>query len=383
MWVRYSNLFRLTGLVVLVLAIGWFETARPGGRSFSSLTGGIVTFDTVVRIGILTMVVVGLNLVMGYTGQASLGQAAFYALGAYGSAIFTTRASVLGFPAAIAGSWWWPWLLIVAAMLFTGAFAYLVGRPILRLKGHYLAMATLGLGVTVYIIFRENLGLSLNNLNLTGGYDGLHSIPRLAIGSFELWPVERYYYLVWGLAILVLALSLNIVNSRIGRALRAIHGSEIAAEAMGVDTAGLKVTALVVSAMFASLAGSLYAHYQAAVSPTPFNFAGSLELVVMAAVGGMATIWGAPIGVTLILVIQEFLRARLHLWIEGASGEIEVIVFGLILVLLMIFMPDGVSQGSGRLIRRLRGWSVEPQEDEEIEEVEPAAKTVAKPGTSL
>lgn len=346
-----GNIIGLVALSLLVLGIGWFETVQPGGKDFGDLTGGVITFDTIVRIGILTLVIVGLNLLMGYAGQASLGQAAFYGLGAYVSAILTTRANTLGLPPAIAESWWWPWLLMLAAMVLTGLFAYLVGKPILRLKGHYLAMATLGLGIVVYILFRENFGLRLNHLNLTGGYDGIHSIPRLRLGTLELWPVERYYYLVWLCAILGIILALNIVHSRLGRALRAIHGSEIAAEAMGVDTAQLKVIALVISAMYASLAGSLYAHFQAAVSPTPFNFNGSLELVVMAAVGGLSTIWGAPLGVTLILGIQELLRARLHLLFEGISSEVEVIAFGVILVVIMIFMPDGVLLGARRLFK--------------------------------
>jgi branched-chain amino acid transport system permease protein len=351
---KYGNLIGIITLVILVLLIGWFETAQPGGRDFADLTGGIITFDTVVRIGILTIVVVGLNLLMGYAGQISLGQAAFYGLGAYVSAIFVTRTDLLGLPAGLTAAWWWPWLLMGVAMVFTAIFAYLVGRPILRLKGHYLAMATLGLGIMVNILFRENFGFRLNEFNLTGGFDGIHSIPRLSLGSFELWPIERYYYLVWVVAIGSIVLALNIVNSRVGRAFRAIHGSEIAAETMGVDTAQFKVTALVISAMYASLAGSLYAHFQAAVSPTPFNFGGSLELVVMAAVGGMSTIWGAPFGVAFILSLRELLRSRLHLILEGAGGEHEIIAFGIILVVIMIFMPEGLVLGSRRLINKWR-----------------------------
>ena len=356
-WTRYKNAIGVAILVILVLLIGWFETAQPAGLDFADLSGGIVTFNTIVRIGILTIVVVGLNLLMGYAGQVSLGQAAFYAIGAYISAIFTTKAHLLGIPESISASWWWPWLLMIVAMLFTGLFAYLVGKPILQLKGHYLAMATLGLGIVVFILFRENFGIKPNNLNLTGGFDGIFDIPRLRIGGFELWPLTRYYYLVWFFAIVTIVLSLNIVNSRVGRALRAIHSSDLAAETMGVDTSEFKVWALVVSAMYASLAGSLYAHFQAALSPAPFSFIGSLELVVMAAAGGLASIWGAPLGVAFILIIEELLRARLHLLIEGASGEIETIAFGLILILLMIFMPDGIVKGTQRLVQK---WTAQP-----------------------
>lgn len=340
---RYGNLIGVLVLAVLVLVVGWFEMAQPGGMGFSDLTNGIIPFATMVRIGILTIVVVGLNLLMGYAGQISLGQAAFYGLGAYFSAAFTARADELGVPAGLASSWWWPWLLMILAMLVTGIFAYLVGRPILRLKGHYLAMATLGLGIMVYILFRE-----------TFGFDGIFGIPRLRIGGYEIWPIERYYYLVWSVAIATIVLSLNIVRSRVGRAFRAIHGGETAAETLGINTSQVKVVALVVSAMYASLAGSLYAHFQAAVSPTPFGFVGSLELVVMAAVGGMASIWGAPFGVAALLMLKELLRARMHLILEGAGGEHEIIAFGVILILIMIFLPDGVVVGVRGALERWR-----------------------------
>lgn len=329
-------------LSAIVIVIGWLEAVEPGGVDIAALTGGVITFDTMVRIGILTTVVVGLNVLMGYAGQVSLGQAAFFGLGAYFSAVLTTRASLIGVGSGVSGQWWWPWLLIVGGMLFTGGLAYVVGRPILRLRGHYLAMATLGLGVMINILFRENFGIALETKNITGGSDGLVGIPRLRIGSWSIWPVERFYYLVWLLAIVGILLALNMVRSRSGRALRALHSSDLAAETLGVDTARFKVRALVLSAMYASLAGSLFAHFRVAVSPTPFNFVGSLELVVMAAVGGMASVWGAPFGVAAVLVMRELVRTRLDLVIGGAGGEHEVVAFGVVLILIMIFAPEGV-----------------------------------------
>jgi len=347
----HRNEWGLLILALVVLLLGLFEIVQPGGRNVSSLTGNVITFNTLVRIGILTIVVVGLNVLMGYAGQVSLGQAAFYGLGAYISGILTTRAELLGIPGSVESSWWWPWLLMVLGMAFTGLFAFLVGRPILRLKGHYLAMGTLGLGIMIYILFRENLGFRASTINITGGFDGLVDIPRLRIGGFVLWPLSRYYFLVWLMALLSIALALNVVHSRVGRALRAIHGSEVAAEAMAVDTGDFKVRALVFSAVLASLAGSLYAHFQAAVSPGPFSFTGSLELVVMAAVGGLRNVWGAPLGVTVILVIEEFLRARGHRIFAGIGSEAEPVVFGLILILIMIFLPDGLTTSLRRLPR--------------------------------
>ena len=337
-------------LIVIILFIGWLEQTEPLGIGITELTFGIFTFNTVVRIGILTIVVVGLNILMGYAGQVSLGQAAFYGIGAYVSAIFTVQAKELGVPEALSNAWLWPWFLMVAGVLITGGFTWLIGKPILRLKGHYLGMATLGLGIMIFILFRENFAVRPSTVVITGGLDGLPDVPRLSIGNFELWPLNRYYYLVWFFGILAIIIGNNVVNSRVGRAMRAIHGSEIAAEVMGVDTAKFKLQALVMSTMMASLAGSLYVHFQAAVSPTPFDFVASLELVVMAATGGVGTIWGAPLGVTIILGIGEFLRANLHFL--GAGSEVEPIIFGLILILIMIFMPDGIAKQIRKLVDR-------------------------------
>lgn len=178
----HGNTVGVVLFAVVIAALGAVDLLRPGGVRFSDLTGRIVTMDTMVRIGILTIVVVGLNLLMGYAGQISLGQAGFYALGAYASGILTTLAQRHGILPGIADAWWWPWLAIVAGMILTGGFAYLVGRPILRLKGNYLAMATLGLGFIINILSGEFAPL-------TGGNDGLTEIPRLHIGGFLLWPI--------------------------------------------------------------------------------------------------------------------------------------------------------------------------------------------------
>jgi branched-chain amino acid transport system permease protein len=351
---RRGTVIGVSALSLVILLIGWLESATPGGVAIATLTGGVVTFETVVRIGIFTTVVVGLNLLMGYAGQVSLGQAAFFGLGAYFSAMFTTRADLFGIGAGISGQWWWPWLLIIGGMAFTGGLAYVVGRPILRLRGHYLAMATLGLGIMVSIAFRENLGFTLGDRDLTGGFDGIFGIPRLRIGSFDLWPITRYYYLVWLVAIAGILVGLNVVRSRSGRALRALHSNELAAETLGVDTARFKVRALVISAMYASLAGSLFAHFRVAVSPAPFGFTASLELVVMAAVGGLASVWGAPFGVAAVLVVRELLRTRLDVFVGGAGGQQEAVAFGILLVLIMMFMPDGVVARLRQVTRRWR-----------------------------
>ena len=346
-FLRHANVWGLVGLALLIAALGLIDVFRPLGLRFSDLTGRVVTMDTMIRIGILSIVVVGLNLLMGYAGQVSLGQAGFYALGAYASGILSTLASRHKLLIGVADRWWWPWLAIVAGMVLTGGFAYLVGRPILRLKGNYLAMATLGLGIIIHI-----LGGQFSEI--TGGYDGLTGIPRLSIGSFSLWPMQRYYFLVWAAAIASIVVALNIVNSRTGRALRAIHTSDVAASASGVDVERAKVQALVISAVFASLAGGLYAHFQSAVSPSPFSFRASVELVVMAAIGGLSSIWGAPLGVGLLFVIRDLIRSRMEDLLHIRGGEYELIIYGVILVTIMIFMPEGLTSGAVKALRGLR-----------------------------
>lgn len=279
-----------------------------------------------VLIGIYTIVVIGLCLLMGYAGQVSLGHAAFYGLGAYGSGILT---AYWGFPPL-------PALLIAA--LATALVAYVIGMITLRLKEHYLALATLGAGVIIYIFFNEQV-------NITGGPSGFSGIPYFSIGGLEFDTEESYYFLVWTFVMLAVIFARNMVNSRIGRALRALHGSEIAATCMSIPAFSYKVQIFVVSSIYASIAGSLYAHYITFISPSPFGFQASVEFVLMAAIGGLASIWGPLFGVSAVLLLTEFLRSVIPKLLPTAGGEYEIIFFGLILVLVMIFMPDGLTGG--------------------------------------
>lgn len=350
-WRCWDGIGLAVGVLLMVL-VGGLEAAHPLGLSLPRLTGGLLTLDLLIRAGIFTVVLVGLNLLMGYAGQVSLGQAAFYGMGAFCSAILTVRARALGIPSALSEAWWWPWAVMAVGAVGVGLLAYGIGRPVLRLRGHYLAMATLGLGIAVYILLRENLGLS--HLNLTGGFDGIQGIPRLRLGGLVLWPAWRYFLLVWTFAFGAILLGRNVVCSRVGRALRAIHGSEMAAESVGVEAPHYKALIFALSAGLAALGGSLYAHFQTTVIPATFGFGPSLELVVMSAVGGMASIWGAPFGALAVLLVQEILRTRLHLLIPNAQGEFEAIAFGLILVLIMLFLPEGLTVGGLRWLRRRR-----------------------------
>lgn len=316
-----SNLIGVACLSLLVLVLPLV---------FSGYRISIMVFIAI--FGIATM---GLCLLMGYAGQVSLGHAAFYGLGAYISGLLSTR---LG---------WTPWVTIILAAIATAAVAYVIGIPILKLKGNYLAMATLGLGIIVYI------GM-LELVELTGGPSGFSGIPYLSIGGFVVDRDIKFYYLAWGVLLVATIVALNVVNSRVGRALRAIHGSELAAETLGVDTARYKVQVFALSAAYASVAGSLYAHYVTFISPAPFGFGFSIELLVMAAVGGLASIWGAIFGAAAVTALTESLRVIAPGVFRQTGGEQEIILFGIILIVVMVFMPEGLTRGVLELYRRRR-----------------------------
>ncbi|MGA1825500.1 MAG: branched-chain amino acid ABC transporter permease [bacterium] len=273
--------------------------------------------SVMVVVGFHSLIVIGLGMVMGYAGQISLGHAAFYGLGAYSSGILCTRYHLN------------PWLAILCGLIITGIIAYIIGVPSLKLKGHYLAMATLGFGEIIYIIFNE---LSF----LTGGPSGMTGIPYLSIGGFSLDTDLRFYCLLWSVILIFIILSLNIVNSRVGRALRAIHGSETAACCMGINVTNYKVQIFVLSAIMASLAGSFYAHFVTFISPSSFGFMRSIMLATMVVIGGMSDIWGACLGAIILTILPEYL----HFF-----HDYEILIFGIILMIIMILMPKGLFVG--------------------------------------
>ena len=281
-------------------------------------------------IAIHSMIAVGLCLLIGYAGQISLGHAAFYGLGAYTTAILTTK------------SGWSPWLALPLAIAATCLIAYIIGVPTLRLKGHYLAMATLGFGMIVHIVMKEFLPL-------TGGNSGITDIPTLSLAGLALDNELRFYCLACGAAVAILLFSSNVSHSRAGRALRAVHGSEMAAALSGVDIAGYKIKVFVLSAGYAAIAGFLYAHYVKFISPQPFDFKFSVELVVMVVLGGVGSVWGGLVGAGLVTALGEALRR---------FGDYDIIVFGTILIVVVVFMPAGIvgwigGLGQARRARRL------------------------------
>ena len=273
--------------------------------------------DIMIFVGIFSLITIGLSLLMGYAGQISLGHAAFFGIGAYTSAVLTGK---FGFN---------PWVAFLIAILLTAAIAYLVGVPSLKLRGHYLAMATLGFGIIVFIVFNEWD-------TMTAGPSGFTDIPGISIAGYHLDSDIKYYGFVWIIVIVILLFSINVIHSRIGRAFRSIHGSEDAANAMGVNTSGYKIQIFVVSAVYASIAGSLYTHYMNFLSPSSFSLFFSIKLLIMVILGGgMANIWGAILGTWAITLLGSE-------WLHFLE-EFEFLAYGAILLFMTIFLPRGLT----------------------------------------
>jgi branched-chain amino acid transport system permease protein len=302
------------GLAVLALVVALLPLALPN-RYF---------YDVAILIGLNAIVCVGLNLLIGFAGQISLGHAGFFGLGAYTSAILSTK---YGWPSSVA---------LFAAAALVGAIALALGRPILRLRGHYLAMATLGLGIIIAVVIATEE-------RLTGGPDGM-SVAPLGIFGAALEGERVWYWVVGALLIGTVWLAFNLIDSPLGRALRAIHGSEVAAEAMGVDIARAKVLIFVVSAVLAAVAGSLTAHYAGFITPGRVGFLHSIELVTMVVLGGMASTWGAVVGAAILTALPQLLTV---------FKDYESLVFGVVLMATMIFLPRGLVPTLARLgVRR-------------------------------
>ncbi|HET8597525.1 MAG TPA: branched-chain amino acid ABC transporter permease [Castellaniella sp.] len=293
----------LAGLAILAL----FLAAAP------FLAPNSYYLDIVIRMCINAVIVLSLNLLVGYAGQISLGHAGFVGLGAYASAVLPSHFG------------WHPLLALAAGAAGTGLLALLVARPILRLKGHYLAMATLGLGIIINIVIR-------NEAAWTGGPDGM-PVPSMDLFGYELMRDTQWYWVVAAILLLSVWGALNLIDSPFGRALRGLHGSEIAAQVVGVDVPRYKTAVFVLSAVAASIMGSVLAHYVGFVTPEIANFFHSIELVTMVVVGGMASVFGSVLGAVLLTALPQLL-ATFEGW--------EVVVFGAILMLCMIFLPRGL-----------------------------------------
>lgn len=298
----------------------WARLLRPGALVVAVVLAPLVAPNQfVIRLlvdaGIACLLVTGFNLVFGYAGQVSLGHAAFYGLGAYTTAILTTK---FGWP-PLAG--------LAAAVAVAAASACLIGAPALRLRGHYLAMATLGFNEIVVILLIEAKPL-------TGGSDGLGSIPAMAIGGYRFDSHTSNYYLVWALVLVGLLVARNLIDSRPGRAVRALHDSETAAAASAIDVSSHKIRIFVISAVYAGVAGALYAHFETFISPPSFFVAASVTLLAMVIVGGAGTLVGPLVGAILLTVGPEYLREY---------QDYTLVVYGALLMAAMVFVPGGAA----------------------------------------
>lgn len=272
-------------------------------------------------IGLYSIVALGLVLLTGVGGMTSFGQAAFVGVGAYATAYLTTQFGLS------------PWIALFVGIALTALVALVIGAVTMRLSGHFLPLGTIAWGLSLYYLF--------GNLEALGKYDGINGIPALNVFGFSLESGRSIYYLIWVVVLLAVVSIQNLLNSRPGRAIRALRGAGVMAEAMGVHTGWMRVVIFVYAAVLAAISGFLYAHLQRAVNPTPFGLNHGIEYLFMAVVGGVAHVWGAILGAAILTIVQDYLQSLLPMLL-GQSGNFEVIVFGVLMVALLQYARQGV-----------------------------------------
>jgi len=298
------------------------------------------------EIGLFSLVVLGLVLLTGVAGLTSFGQAAFVGVGAYTTAYLSTQ---LG---------WSPWLNLWIGLAITVCAALLLGWLTLRMSGHYLPLAT--------IAWCLSLNYTMANAEGLGKYDGLLGVPALNFFGIDLNQGRSLFYLIWALALLGAWAMINLLDSRAGRAIRALKGGTTMAEAMGVSTFRYKVIVFVIAAIYAAVSGWLFAHFQRTVNPSPFGIKWGIEYLFMAVLGGVGHVWGAFTGAALVKLVEDQLKVWLPALI-GTSGNYEIIVFGVVLVLVLKYAADGVwpliRRAFAKLVpapQRVRDWADAP-----------------------
>ena len=279
------------------------------------------------RVGSLVWVsafaAIGLNILMGQAGQVSLGHAGFFGVGAYAVAIGPAH---LGMPV---------WAALLAGAIISAALAYLVGRPILRLKGHYLAIATLGLGVLVALVLTTES-------RWTGGPDGM-PVARLTLFGWRASGSSVWYWISGGLLVLGAWIALNLGETPTGRAFRALHDSEVAARVVGIDVSRFKLQAFVIASVYASIAGSMLALMNGFINPDQAGFLHSVELVTMVVLGGLGSVIGSIVGAAVLVTLPQLLTV---------FQEYEHLLLGFVIILSMIFMRDGIVPTVSKLLAR-------------------------------
>jgi branched-chain amino acid transport system permease protein len=273
------------------------------------------------NIGLAALVAMGLVLLTGVGGLTSFGQAAFCGFGAYTTAVLATAYGVS------------PWLTLPASLIVAGIAAVILGLITVRLSGHYLPLGTIAWGIGLFYLFSK--------LEFIGRNDGISNIPPLSIGSFRMFRPDTIYFVIWIAVLISAVLTMNLLDSRTGRAIRALRRGHIAAEAFGVQTPRAKLLVFIYAAVLAGLSGWLYAHFQRAVTPTPFGAQAGIEYLFIAVVGGAGYVWGAVLGAGIVVILKEVLQSYLP-YIFGGKAQLETIVFGILLVLLLQLAPSGV-----------------------------------------
>jgi len=289
-------------------------------------------------IALYSLVILGLVLLTGIGGLTSFGQAAFVGIGAYTSAYLTVNMG------------WSPWLTVFAGLFITGISALVVGWITLRMSGHYLPLATIAWGLSLYYL--------MGNLDALGKYDGILGVPALTLFGWDISQGRSFFVLAWGMVLFAAFALLNLMDSRTGRAIKAMRSSGLMAEAMGVDTLRHKVGIFLIAALFASISGWLFAHFQRTVNPSPFGLKMGIEYLFMAVLGGAGFVWGAISGAVMTKLLEDELQVLLPKLL-GTSGSYEVIVFGVVLVLVLKYLPDGLWSLVGRFLpkpNRAEDW---------------------------
>jgi branched-chain amino acid transport system permease protein len=318
----------LVFIVALALAWGWLPE---------------FTVSVLSNIGLYALVAVGLVLLTGVGGMTSFGQAAFVGMGAYATAWICTSPTAAGWLGGLAGSALVPWLGLLLGLVCTFVLAWALGAVTLKLSGHYLPLCTIAWGLSLYFL--------LGNMEFLGGQTGITGIPPLVVAGVSLATPRMLGVVIWAVLLLALWTMHNLLDSREGRAIRALKGGRLMAESMGVDTARHRIKLFVLAALLAAISGWLYAHMQRFVNPTPFNLNIGIEMLFMAVVGGAGHLWGAVLGATLITLLKEKLQDVLPALL-GTSGNFEVVVFGLLMLFVLQRFADGLWPTIARLASR-------------------------------
>jgi len=322
-WSRLSRLRAFVGVVVVAALAATMPIWLPATH-FLTVTDGVLA-------GIYTLLGLSMVILIGYSGQLVLTVNATYGLGAYATAILAIDDKVN------------LWLTILIGIAINIALALLLAVPLFRLQGHFLAVATLGVGLIAYAVFQA--------APVTGGSNGINGVPSLSIGSLHFSSEKAFLYLIWLAALLGIVGCRNLVTGKFGRAMLAISTTESAASSAGIRPLRVKVVVFVIAAVLTSVAGSLYATYAGFVSSSSFNVSLTLTILVMVVVGGLRSIWGVPFGVLAILIIQGALQTYGPNIIPTNGSDIPIVGYGVVLVLFLMFLPGGLAGGARRLWR--------------------------------